>query len=675
MLDRYFKGITMPSVLSKSENGLFPNQIETANNLIYAFMNDEFSYAMLIALMQSGKTGVFMLVGAELIRLGFIDAFVVLCASADTELVDQLNNPKDFWRSYRKYLRNDKHLDPDSVDEIVSNMEDKYSCLCGRKLNNSFVAQGKTLFITDESHYGQSCKQQLDAFYKKMGLQPDGSKSENGHLILSVSATPFSETIDNDHFNQNKFVVKMDVESGYWGIKDMFRAKKIQEFKKEHIAVRIQELVRSSYDRGPNIGWFRSRGKGNNQEVVEKECILRGVKFILYDQEYKEKHIEEVVNETDPMCIFLKNRISMGKLLPGKINTLWAIETNYSNLDTTLQGLLGRICGYSSTGSGEHITMYLPKKAIVMIDKSGYLEFMHNDLHGNFIRSMNTSKSIKTKPLNPTIPEILRIPLNPDSWDVNKGDHKSLIRDYVRSPMFNDTSKNYDIFPGSTNKLKEDIENINNISLSNLEKGSYQSHKTRMDEYHTKNELLDKTGSGCGFESLSSAVIRAWYEKMPTKSSNEWIVYLQFRSNVAPPPGVFRYGTAKTTGKEIFQHRNSDGSIVHQNGSLAFGLRPETATNVSCMQASMVEAIDMSQRPSELQSYNRISSEQSSTTSEVNGILVNDEVYKALLPRGHIYKYILERHEKKLTLHKFNGRPPSNLPSWCKTRLSSISWE
>lgn len=83
---------------------LFSNQIETANNLIYAFMNDEFSYAMLIALMQSGKTGVFMLVGAELIRLGFIDAFVVLCASADTELVHQLNNPEDFWISYRKYL-------------------------------------------------------------------------------------------------------------------------------------------------------------------------------------------------------------------------------------------------------------------------------------------------------------------------------------------------------------------------------------------------------------------------------------------------------------------------------------------------------------------------------------------------------------------------------------------
>jgi hypothetical protein len=651
-------------------------------------MNGGFFYAMLIALMQSGKTGVFMLVGAELIRLEFIDAFVVLCASADTELVHQLNNPEDFWISYRKYLHHEKHIDVDSVEEIAKDIKNKYSCLCGRKLNNSFIAQGKTLFITDESHYGQSCKQQLDAFYKKMGLQPDGSKSENGHLMLSVSATPFSEMIDNDRLKQKKHVEKMKVGPGYWGIEQMFAGHKIQEFKKDHIALRIQELVRSSYDGGPNIGWIRSRGKGNYQEIVEKECILRGVEFILYDQDFTTP-IEEVVKETKPMFIFVKNRMSMGKRLPGKDKTLWAIETNCSKLDTILQGLPGRFCGYASSGSGNHITIYLQRSTIQLIQDSLYIEVMQSDerVYGDFKRAMNTKKTKTGNTLYPCIPEKVEINLNDYPWDGTIGDFKRVLCDYVSNSEFDINSINNAKYPGSLDKLKRDLDsdvnkdNHKNIRFSDISEPTYakNGHEKRLEEYHNEKELMEETGSGSGWQTSTCSTIRVWH-KGPIQSIQRMEspfvkLWLQFRTDVPPPPGVFRYGTANTTGKEIFQHRNSDGSIVHQNGSLAFGLRPETATNVSCMQASMVEAIDMSQRPSELQSYNRISSEQSSTTSEVNGILVNDEVYKALLPRGQIYKYILERHEKKITIHKFNGRPPSNLPSWCKTRLSSISWE
>ena len=676
MLERYFKGITMPSKL-------FPNQIESANNLIYAFMNDEFSYAMLIALMQSGKTGVFMLVGAELIRLEFIDAFVVLCASADTELVDQLNNPEDFWISYRKYLHHEKHIDVDSVEEIAKDIKNKYSCLCGRKLNNSFVAQGKTLFITDESHYGQSCKQQLDAFYKKMGLQPDGSKSENGHLMLSVSATPFSEMIDNDRLKQNKHEEKMKVGSGYWGIKEMFDGNHIREFNKDHIARYIQDLVRSFNNGGPTIGWIRSRGKGNYQEIVEKMCRQYEVEFILYDQEYKEKRIEEVVKETKPMCIFLKNRMAMGKCLPGKNKTLWAIETNCSKLDTILQGLPGRFCGYASSGSGNHITIYLQRSTIKLIKDSLYEKVLSSEkkVHGDYKRAMNTKVSKTGNTLHPCIPEKAEINLNDYPWDGTTEDLKRIVCDCVTNSGFDTASINNAKYPGSLDKLKRDVADTRNITFSNIDEGTYikNGHEERLEKYHNEEELMEETGSGSGWQTSTCPTIRVWH-KGPIQSIQRMEspfvkLWLQFRADVPPPPGVFRYGTAKTTGKEIFQHRNSDGTVVYQNGSCSRGLDPKCSTDVSVMRKNIEDAINISNIESSLQSYNRISSEQSSTTSEVNGILVNDEVYKALLPRGQIYKYILERHEKKITIHKFNGRPPSNLPSWCKTRLSSISWE
>ena len=488
--------------------------------------------------------------------------------------------------------------------------------------------------------------------------------------------------IDNNRLNQKKHVEIMKTGPWYWGIKQMFDGNHIREFNKDHIARHIQELVDSFNNGGPPIGWIRSRGKGNCQEIVEKECILHDVEFVLYDQ-YFTTPIEDVVKETKPMCIFVKNRMSMGKRLPGKNKTLWAIETNCSKLDTILQGLPGRFCGYASSGSGNHITIYLKRSTIQLIQDSFYVEVLQSDerSYGDFKRAMNTKKTKTGNTLYPCIPEKIEINLNAYQWEGTTGDLKRVLCDCVTNSGFDTTSINKSKYPGSLDKLKHDIVDTHNITFSDIDADTYinNCHKERLEKYRNEEELMEETGSGSGWQTPTCPTIRAWH-KGPIQSIQRMDspvieLWLQFRTDVPPPPGVFRYGTAKTTGKEIFQHHNSDGTVVYQNGSLAFGLRPETATNVSCMQASMVEAIGISQRPSELQSYNRISSEQSSTTGDVNGILVNDEVYKALLPCGQIYKYILEQHEKKITIHKFNGRPPSNLPSWCKTRLSSISWD
>jgi flagellar motility protein MotE (MotC chaperone) len=50
---------------------VFPQQIAAALEIIAAF--DKHTYAILLAQMQSGKTGTFMLVLSEMIRLGKVE--------------------------------------------------------------------------------------------------------------------------------------------------------------------------------------------------------------------------------------------------------------------------------------------------------------------------------------------------------------------------------------------------------------------------------------------------------------------------------------------------------------------------------------------------------------------------------------------------------------------------
>ena len=96
----------------------YENQIKGANDIVSSFQAGE-NYTLLLAEMQSGKSDTFMLSGAELVRLGLIDQFVVFSGNAETALQDQAKNQKDFWRKYRRYLR--QKIDDD--DDMTINTD------------------------------------------------------------------------------------------------------------------------------------------------------------------------------------------------------------------------------------------------------------------------------------------------------------------------------------------------------------------------------------------------------------------------------------------------------------------------------------------------------------------------------------------------------------------------
>ena len=150
-------------------------------------------------------------------------------------------------------------------------------------------------------------------------------------------------------------------------------------------------------------------------------------------------------------------------------------------------------------------------------------------------------------------------------------------------------------------------------------------------------------------------------------------IFIQFREKTPPPQGNFSYNTAKTTGKEIFSHRNEDGTDTEINGVVPLGLTRETATDTTIMLKSIQEAICLSQGAEHLQIPNKITAIYSSNTG-INGILVNQLVYDAVKRGGIIYNTILQENQKTLKITKYRGRTPTNLPEWCAARIVSIEW-
>ena len=96
---------------------VFPQQIAAALEIIAAF--DKHTYAILLAQMQSGKTGTFMLVLSEMIRLGKVEYGVIFSGNREIELKEQTKNQDEFFNTYADYLIDIGITDLTIIDIII----------------------------------------------------------------------------------------------------------------------------------------------------------------------------------------------------------------------------------------------------------------------------------------------------------------------------------------------------------------------------------------------------------------------------------------------------------------------------------------------------------------------------------------------------------------------------
>ena len=644
---------------------IFNNQIVTAQKLIEAFMGDDkHQYCVLLAQMQSGKSDTFMLVGCELVRLGLVERFIVFSGNAEIELREQAKDQRAFERSYRAYLTKEKKMTIEEAEDVCEMAMSEFAVLWSSDLAKHHT-KGKTLYIWDESHYAQSSKQRPDKFFRKQGLQPNGSGSDNGNLLLSVSATPFSELLDNDEFVQKKKVVKMEPGSEYIGVDAMLKNDSIRGFSgnfRTTFASIVPELLNPDATR--NVGLIRLTLR--NEQDIRTICAQAGVSFLLYDQNWEGAPINELL-KTHVGVIGLKGKVRMGKQII-KDNVAWCFETAVrSNTDTLLQGLIGRCCGYPSTGSSLDIKIYVPQK---MID-SGVMRDYADMMNGEDVvpaPAMNV-KNV-SKDFYPTIPEKFEIPM--DEWEGTQSDLQAFMRDFIMSDEFASKSANVKILNSRMKgnvlaDLKDLIKKPGCFTFSDLTKESFKDHKNNMENAIKSKKVLRDPGSSCGVRADGSEV-RIWSDGgKPKKGTSTWTVYIQFLTKVETIK-------ATTSKREVFCRLTEDDMEVMDNGAIPLGLPIGSASDVTQMQASLIEAIETSNACENLVTGNKITSQSTNDDRLWQGIAVTNEVLKALMPKGNIYKHIFEMFEIKIKIKKARGRRAANFPEEFAARLTAIEW-
>lgn len=295
------------------------------------------SFVALVAPMQSGKTTTYSVVAKQALESGLVQKVVVFSGNRETMLRDQTKKRvKDF-------------------ATVVWGAELKHY------IPNHYVP---TLYIWDESHYGQSDDQEVDRFCARCGICPAGMDSIPGVYCLSVSATPFSEVIDAE--NTNKLVIFQNTSKYYYGIANMLENGLIRTFTdyKDQMRKLVEELSKTK----SKVGLVRLReDKGENKlEMLQSICQEYKVELRLYDASSDDDDLTRAI-ETKPSkshVVVVKGKLKMGKTINDKRHVMFCMETaKSSNADTLLQGFMGRFCGYKDPAKG----LYLNKETCFYI--------------------------------------------------------------------------------------------------------------------------------------------------------------------------------------------------------------------------------------------------------------------------------------------------------------------
>lgn len=375
---------------------VFDNQIETAKEIIYNFYSKQNRWSLLFAEMQSGKSGTFFSVPYIISRNKIlskkleIDMFndeinvFLLTGMNEKELISQFESDIQSFTGMdikKNVLHNSEMRKFLSRQESEWNMSDR--SVIERMRKNSLI-------LIDESHYGSDKNQILDKFLKNiLKINPNGDNLDlikNNIYVVSISATPMAEFLNANLSEFKKKIVPLKNAKGYFGIIEMFDKNKVYhsfDLKSNLSIDRMIDTILSINENGYILVRCpvkqqnliikriseRLTSKSNSDISLKKAWGGRQISgpsgfLINYDQYSKSTildnmGINDILDQKPDFkkIIFLKGLLRAGKRVNTK-NVIMIHDTSESKVDTTVQSLLGRCCGY---GKNNDILIYCDK--------------------------------------------------------------------------------------------------------------------------------------------------------------------------------------------------------------------------------------------------------------------------------------------------------------------------
>jgi hypothetical protein len=648
---------------------LSSRQLKAGKRILRIYKKGKISWVVLLAQMQSGKTDAYLFVLAEMLRTSAVENVVIFSGNAETDLKEQLKNEvksgSKFWMKYHLYLAENLEFNIRECFDVLAKVQPRIQIVWGTELKNYNGPTKNTIFAWEESHFAQTKNQCPDKFLRHIGVSADGDDKilrENGNYMLSISATPFSEICDQLNLVQNKEIVRMKPGRGYNSIKKMMKNGRIKHF--TSLESGLKEALKTPHA-GKKYAIVRISNK--NEEKVKSIINENGNWCYVHYDATSNDAVGDLVwknmmNEPERnTIILLKGKCRMGKNLE-KAHVLFCFECSRNpKTDTLVQGLLGRVCGYSK--NSENIDVYISDK----IQKNGELE-RFVQLYKDGISVPKKGRNIKgDNGVSNRIPvSLMKIDKRLTSV-AHFGD--SHLDEDVRA-AFNENKVENKNDSELFAKIAEIVDNPETEFFTHILDKKNKTYKNMPREIKEsfENGTPFRGVNGCGFKSSNPLQVNLWVVEN-AEGLRKGDVYVDCYVPDLNP----RNAMPTTTKREVFAHKLEDESTLIANGSFSINLRPETSESVADMFDDLSYLVRVSVC-SVLPTSNGVHSNQDRETNESNGIYVTMDVYEGLKKNGCIYNAINNEYGVELKICKARGCVPKALKDRGLLRLASIKW-
>jgi len=370
-----------------------PEQHAAGFQLINRF-TDQQPVSILLAQMQSGKTGAYLFTAFEMVRQDLVDRVVIICGSSDTSLRAQTKSDLDVsLKAFQmETLRNQ------DIEGTTNLIGAEIGVFFSQDLAKVDEIGENTLIIHDESHMAQS-KQNIPfkVFYQKNDLEKAlmgdfTALKEKNNYILGVSATPFSEIVANKKVQTGDWTTEesallggvdldpknfffMQPGEGYIGVPDLllnnsikFEAENIKTDSCDHIASILRKGSEKYHKKYVVVRSLRAEKDRDMMETIATSCGYNYVSIFGGENTSLDFMENEPFNKT---IVHICGRFRMGQVVPKRFIAMVYEQSVNPNADTILQGLVGRMCGYQAAGSHASVDIYVSLKAEELVRKYG----------------------------------------------------------------------------------------------------------------------------------------------------------------------------------------------------------------------------------------------------------------------------------------------------------------
>jgi hypothetical protein len=684
-------------------------QLKASNEAIDNFVKGAALWGILLAQMQSGKTDTYLRIGCELLDKNLVDFIVIFSGNSETDLCDQVYEnikeeqrnvknpvpkPSSFWPKYLASKEESLSSVPQqfrsfALEGMKATNKAKISIVWGTELNNYSGPTERTLFIWDEAHFAQNITQRPDKFLKRIGISANGDSSllkEKQNLVLSVSATPFSELSDIHHLNQMKFIIKMEPGETYVSVKQIRDSKRLIGYSNLESGLRTAFSLYNSAE-GPQ--WAVIRISKKSEDLVKDLCMVNGWRFVVYDSISKEK--DEGKKAWDsmskaPKCntaILIRGMCRMGKNMQKKHLSFVFETAKKSSTDTVLQGLLGRCCGYSEGSSKVYV--FVSQKIIDSKEIDRYIELWDNDgIQIMPTKANNLIANKETKYKHPIIPFAIENVFNfADSNKTVLNKVRNLLSNTQFVPPKTEETQFQEIKKRICSKTdyQKNVTVVHNVcnNITTLKQPKWKHFCEEILRYNSTDDVIPKhlwhTGikDSKGEEGRIINIFR-YDNDMPEYGIKSGTVYIYGVTEVKNSVFSKETNIPRTTQREIFAHSLENGIQHESNGGFTILLSPDTAIYEDVMLDELMFLMNLSEsnKGNKPNFPSSIDSCYDCNNNEFKGILVNATVLNSL-ENGKILDAVSKKLNKSLKIEKALTIS-KELEDNGFTRLTSISW-